>query len=196
MTESDFKREKMEYDLVIVGAGPSGLSAAINFKKNCQRNGKNYSVCIVEKGSEVGAHILSGAILEPTALDELLNDWQGDDSCPVKVKVKQESIKFLSESNAFTLPKMFIPPVMHNHGNYIISLGSFCKWLSIEAEKLGVEIYPGFAASDILLNDKKLSGIVTGDLGVDEYGKPGPNFQPGIEIHGNTHFLLKAAEDT
>lgn len=184
MTESDFKREKMEYDLVIVGAGPSGLSAAINFKKNCQRNGKNYSVCIVEKGSEVGAHILSGAILEPTALDELLNDWQGDDSCPVKVKVKQESIKFLSESNAFTLPKMFIPPVMHNHGNYIISLGSFCKWLSIEAEKLGVEIYPGFAASDILLNDKKLSGIVTGDLGVDEYGKPGPNFQPGIEIHG------------
>ena len=184
MTESDFKREKMEYDLVIVGAGPSGLSAAINFKKNCQRNGKNYSVCIVEKGSEVGAHILSGAILEPTALDELLNDWQGDDSCPVKVKVKQESIKFLSESKAFTLPKMFIPPVMHNHGNYIISLGSFCKWLSIEAEKLGVEIYPGFAASDILLNDKKLSGIVTGDLGVDEYGKPGPNFQPGIEIHG------------
>ena len=102
MTESDFKREKMEYDLVIVGAGPSGLSAAINFKKNCQRNGKNYSVCIVEKGSEVGAHILSGAILEPTALDELLNDWQGDDSCPVKVKVKQESIKFLSESNEFT----------------------------------------------------------------------------------------------
>lgn len=183
MTEKDFTREKMEYDLVIVGAGPSGLSAAINFKKICQRNNKDFSVCIVEKGSEVGAHILSGAILEPTALNELIDDWQKDDSCPVKVKVKKESIKFLNEKNAFTLPKIFIPPVMHNTGNYIISLGSFCKWLSTEAEKLGVEIYPGFAASEILLNDKKLSGIITSDLGLNKDGEPGPNFQPGIEIH-------------
>ncbi len=183
MTEKDFTREKMEYDLVIVGAGPSGLSAAINFKKICQRNNKDFSVCIVEKGSEVGAHILSGAILEPTALNELIDDWQNDDSCPVKVKVKKESIKFLNEKNAFTLPKIFIPPVMHNTGNYIISLGSFCKWLSTEAEKLGVEIYPGFAASEILLNDKKLSGIITSDLGLNKDGEPGPNFQPGIEIH-------------
>ena len=105
MTEDNFTREKMEYDLVIVGAGPSGLSAAINFKKMCQLKNKDFSVCIVEKGSEVGAHILSGAILEPTALNELFNDWQKDESCPVKVKVKKESIKFLNEKNAFSLPK-------------------------------------------------------------------------------------------
>ena len=127
MTEDNFTREKMEYDLVIVGAGPSGLSAAINFKKICQLKNKDFSVCIVEKGSEVGAHILSGAILEPTALNELFNDWQKDESCPVKVKVKKETVKFLNEKNAFSLPKIFIPSVMHNNGNFIISLGSFCK---------------------------------------------------------------------
>ena len=183
MTNKDFKREKMEYDLVIVGAGPSGLSAAINFKKMCQLQGKDYSVCIVEKGSEVGAHILSGAILEPTALNELFDDWQKDESCPVKVKVKRESVKFLSENNSYSIPKIFLPPVMHNQGNYIISLGSFCKWLSLKAENLGVEIYPGFAASDFILDNQKLSGIITSDLGLGKDGEVGPNFQPGIEIH-------------
>ncbi|MEE2694925.1 MAG: electron transfer flavoprotein-ubiquinone oxidoreductase [Pseudomonadota bacterium] len=176
-------REKMNYDLVIVGAGPSGLSAAINFKKLCKRNNKDFSVCIVEKGSEVGAHILSGAILEPTALNELFDNWKDLEDCPVNVPVKKESLKFLTEDNAYNIPNLFTPSVMHNKGNFIISLGTFCKWLSKEAEKLGVEIYPGFAASDIIIENEILKGIVTGDQGIEKDGKQGPNFQPGIEIY-------------
>ena len=173
----------MNYDLLIVGAGPSGLAAAIKFKKMCIENNKDYSVCIVEKGSEVGAHILSGAILQPTAMDELFNDWRDNAECPVKVNVKKESVKFMTNEKSFSIPNILIPPVMHNKGNFIISLGSLCKWLGNEAEKLGVEIYPGFAASDIIINNGVLKGIVTGDLGVDNQGNPGQNYQPGIEIH-------------
>ena len=173
----------MNYDLLIVGAGPSGLAAAIKFKKMCIENNKDYSVCIVEKGSEVGAHILSGAILQPTAMDELFNDWRDNTECPVKVNVKKESVKFMTDEKSFSIPNILIPPVMHNKGNFIISLGSLCKWLGNEAEKLGVEIYPGFAASDIIINNGVLKGIVTGDLGVDNQGNPGQNYQPGIEIH-------------
>ena len=173
----------MNYDLLIVGAGPSGLAAAIKFKKMCIENNKDYSVCIVEKGSEVGAHILSGAILQPTAMDELFNDWRDNPECPVKVNVKKESVKFMTDEKSFSIPNILIPPVMHNKGNFIISLGSLCKWLGNEAEKLGVEIYPGFAASDIIINNGVLKGIVTGDLGVDNQGNPGQNYQPGIEIH-------------
>ncbi len=176
-------REKMNYDLVIVGAGPSGLSAAINFKKLCKKNNIDLSVCVVEKGSEVGAHILSGAILEPRALNELFEDWKTIDDCPVKVQVKSESLKFLTEDKSFNIPSFFTPPVMHNKGNFIISLGSFCKWLSQQAESLGVEIYPGFAASDLLIEDGILRGLVTGDLGIDKDGNQGQNFQPGIEIY-------------
>ncbi len=180
---TEINREKMEYDLVIVGAGPSGLSAAINFKKLCKEKNIDYSVCVVEKGSEVGAHILSGAILEPTALNELFDNWQTNVSCPVKTKVLDEKVCFLSESKSINIPKIFVPSVMHNKGNYIISLGSFCKWLAIEAENLGVEIYPGFAAADFITNQGNLSGIITSDLGLDKDGQPGPNFQPGLEIH-------------
>ena len=176
-------REKMNYDLVIVGAGPSGLSAAINFKKLCKKHNKDFSVCIVEKGSEVGAHILSGAILEPRALNELIDDWKDIEGCPVNVEVNDESLKFLTETNSYTIPGFLTPPVMHNKGNFIISLGSFSKWLSQEAESLGVEIYPGFAASDVIIQDGKLTGIVTGDLGIDKNGQQSTNFQPGIEIH-------------
>ena len=176
-------REKMNYDLVIVGAGPSGLSAAINFKKLCKKNGKDLSVCVVEKGSEVGAHILSGAILEPRALNELIEDWKTDEDCPVKVPVKKESLKFLTETNSYEIPGIFTPSVMHNKGNFIISLGNFCKWLAKKAEDLGVEIYPGFSASELLIENDKLNGIITGDLGIDKNGERGPNFQPGIEIH-------------
>jgi len=179
----EISREKMNYDLVVVGAGPSGLSAAINFKKLCKKNNKDFSVCVVEKGSEVGSHILSGAILQPTALDELIENWKEIEDCPVKVNVKKESLKFLTEDKSFYIPKLFIPSVMHNDGNYIISLGNFCKWLADEAEKMGIEIYPGFAASDILYEDGKLCGIITGDQGVTKEGQPGENFQPGIEIH-------------
>ena len=173
----------MNYDLLIVGAGPSGLAAAIKFKKMCIENNKDYSVCIVEKGSEVGAHILSGAILQPTAMDELFDDWRDNAECPVKVEVKKESIKFMTNNKSFNIPNFLIPPVMHNKGNFIISLGSLCKWLGNEAEKLGVEIYPGFAASDIIIDNGILKGIVTGDLGVDIQGNPGQNYQAGIEIH-------------
>ena len=173
----------MNYDLLIVGAGPSGLAAAIKFKKMCIENNKDYSVCIVEKGSEVGAHILSGAILQPTAMDELFDDWRDNAECPVKVEVKKESIKFMTNNKSFNIPNFLIPPVMHNKGNFIISLGSLCKWLGNEAEKLGVEIYPGFAASDIVIDNGILKGIVTGDLGVDIQGNPGQNYQAGIEIH-------------
>ncbi len=176
-------REKMNYDLVIVGAGPSGLSAAINFKKLCKKNGKDLSVCVVEKGSEVGAHILSGAILEPRALNELIEDWKTDEDCPVKVPVKKESLKFLTETNSYEIPAIFTPSVMHNKGNFIISLGNFCKWLAKKAEDLGVEIYPGFSASELLIENEKLNGIITGDLGIDKNGEKGPNFEPGIEIH-------------
>ncbi len=176
-------REKMNYDLVIVGAGPSGLSAAINFKKLCKKNGKDLSVCVVEKGSEVGAHILSGAILEPRALNELIEDWKNDEDCPVKVPVKKESLKFLTETNSYEIPGIFTPSVMHNKGNFIISLGNFCKWLAKKAEDVGVEIYPGFSASELLIENDKLNGIITGDLGIDKNGGRGPNFQPGIEIH-------------
>ena len=173
----------MNYDLLIVGAGPSGLAAAIKFKKMCIENNKDYSVCIVEKGSEVGAHILSGAILQPTAMDELFDDWRDNAECPVKVEVKKESIKFMTNNKSFNIPNFLIPPVMHNKGNFIISLGSLCKWLGNEAEKLGVEIYPGFAASDIVVDNGILKGIVTGDLGVDIQGNPGQNYQACIEIH-------------
>ncbi len=176
-------REKMNYDLVIVGAGPSGLSAAINFKKLCKKNGKDLSVCVVEKGSEVGAHILSGAILEPRALNELIEDWKTDEDCPVKVPVKKESLNFLTETNSYEIPGIFTPSVMHNKGNFIISLGTFCKWLAKKAEDLGVEIYPGFSASELLMENDKLNGIITGDLGIDKNGEKGPNFEPGIEIH-------------
>ena len=176
-------REKMNYDLLIVGAGPSGLAAAINFKKMCKANNKDYSVCLVEKGSEVGAHILSGAIIQPTALDELFVDWRENPECPVKVKVEKESLKFLTHSKSHNIPGFLLPPVMHNKGNFIISLGLLCKWLGAEAEKLGVEIYPGFAAADILTENGKLKGILTGDLGVGSDGQQTQNYQPGIEIH-------------
>ncbi len=179
----DITREKMSYDLLIVGAGPSGLSSAINFKKLCKQHNKDFSVCVVEKGSEVGAHILSGAILEPTALNELINNWKEIEDCPVKIAVKRESLKFLTEKKSFNIPGIFTPSSMHNKGNFIISLGSFCKWLSQQAENLGVEIYPGFAASELLIDNNKLEGIITGDLGLDKDGNKGPNFQPGIEIH-------------
>ncbi len=177
------RREKMNYDLLIVGAGPSGLAAAINFKKMCKANNKDYSVCLVEKGSEVGAHILSGAIIQPTALDELFVDWRENPECPVKVKVEKESLKFLTHSKSHNIPGFLLPPVMHNKGNFIISLGLLCKWLGAEAEKLGVEIYPGFAAADILTENGKLKGILTGDLGVGSDGQQTQNYQPGIEIH-------------
>ena len=182
-------RDIMEYDVVIVGAGPSGLSAAIRFKQLCIKNNKNYSVCVVEKGSEVGSHILSGAVLEPRALDELFPNWK-DLKSPVKTKVTSEKFLYLGENSSFKFPNFLLPSVMHNSENYIISLGNFCAWLKVKAEELGVEVYPGFAASDVLFNKhNNVCGIATGDHGVEKDGKEGPNFQRGIDIRAKYTFF-------
>ncbi len=173
-------REAMEYDVVIVGAGPSGLSTAIRLRQLAEREERELSVCVVEKGSEVGAHILSGAVIEPRALDELVPDWR-ERGAPLDTAVTEDRFMLLSEQAARRLPT---PPQMHNDGNYIISLGNFCRWLGEQAEALGVEIYPGFAAAEVLFDDDgAVSGIATGDMGVGRDGEQGPNYQPGIELH-------------
>jgi len=170
----------MEYDVVIVGAGPSGLAAAIRFKQLCLDDGVDYSVCVIEKGSQVGAHILSGAVLEPRALNELLPDWQQLDH-PLKTPVADDHFALLTKSSALKLPT---PPQMHNDGNYIISLGNFCKFLAEQAESLGVDIFPGFAAADVLYDDNnQVIGIISGEMGVDKDGNHKDTYQPGLELH-------------
>ncbi len=173
-------REAMEYDVVIVGAGPSGLAAAIRLKQQAEKAGKELSVCVVEKGSEVGAHILSGAVIEPRALAELFPDWK-ERGAPLNTPVTEDHFYFLSTEKAYKLPT---PPQMHNEGNYIVSLGNVVRWLGQQAEELGVEIYPGFAAAEVLYHeDGSVKGIATGDMGVERNGEPGPNYQQGIELH-------------
>tara|TARA_B100000609_G_C17202905_1_gene429200 strand:- start:131 stop:1771 length:1641 start_codon:yes stop_codon:yes gene_type:complete len=173
-------RESMEYDVVIVGAGPSGLSTAIKLRQLCLENQCDISVCVLEKGSEVGAHILSGAVLEPRALNELFPDWK-DRGAPLNTPVTSDQFLFLTQKNSFKLPT---PPQMNNHGNFIISLGNLCRWLAEQAEALGVEIYPGFAASEILFNeDGSVKGVATGDMGRGRDGTETENFTPGIELH-------------
>ena len=173
-------REIMEYDVVIVGAGPSGLSTAIKLKQLSKDANKDLSVCVVEKGSEVGAHILSGAVIETNALDELIPDWKTKD-CPLKTKANHDKFLYLTETKSYQLPT---PPQMHNKGNYIISLSDFTKWLAEQAELLEVEIYPGFSASEVLFNEQdKVIGIATCDMGRLKDGSEGPNFEQGIELH-------------
>ncbi|WP_341708761.1 electron transfer flavoprotein-ubiquinone oxidoreductase [Halopseudomonas sp.] len=178
------EREFMEFDVVIVGAGPSGLAAACRIKKQAAEAGQEISVCVVEKGSEVGAHILSGAVFEPRALEELFPDWK-ELGAPLNTPVVRDDIYMLtSEAKATKLPDLLVPKTMHNHGNYIISLGNLCRWLAEQAEGLGVEVYPGFAAQEALIDENGVvRGILTGDLGVDREGNPKDGFYtPGMEL--------------
>ena len=178
------EREFMEFDVVIVGAGPAGLSAACRLKQKAAEAGKEISVCVVEKGSEVGAHILSGAVFEPRALNELFPDWK-ELGAPLNTPVKRDDIYMLTSAEKSTrIPDLFVPKTMHNEGNYIISLGNLCRWLAQQAENLGVEIYPGFAAQEALIDEKgAVYGILTGDLGVDREGHPKEGYYtPGMEL--------------
>ena len=185
------EREAMEYDVVIVGAGPAGLSAAIRLKQLCAEQDADFSVCVIEKGSEVGAHILSGAVLEPRALDELLPDWK-DLGAPLNTPVTAERFLFLTEKGGFACPNFLLPPPMHNKGNYIISLGNLCRWLGEQAEAHGVEIYPGFAAAEVLYDDSgAVRGVATGDMGITREGEQGPNYQPGMELHAKYTFFAE-----
>lgn len=172
----------MEFDVVIVGAGPAGLATAIRLMQQAKAANTELTVCVVEKGSEVGAHILSGAVFEPRALNELLPDWQ-QQGAPLTAAVNQDDIYlFKSAEQASKLPGFMVPKTMHNHGNYIVSAANLCRWLAQQAEQLGVEIFPGFAASEVLLEDNVVKGILIGDMGLDKDGKPKDSFVPGMEL--------------
>ena len=182
-------REQMEFDVVIVGAGPSGLSSAIKIKQLSQKLGTDISVCILEKGSEVGAHILSGAVMDPKAINELFPNFL-EEGAPLNVKVKDDQFVFLGENSHLKVPNWLLPRCFQNNGNFIISLGNVCRWLASKAEELGVEIYPGFAAAEVLFNDKgAVRGVATGDMGVAKDGQHTDSFQLGIEIIGKYTFF-------
>ena len=184
------QRESMPYDVVIVGAGPAGLSAAIRLKQLAAEKDAELSVCVLEKGSEVGAHILSGAVIDPKSLDELIPDWR-EKGCPLaEVPVTENLHWVLTAKRKFTLPHFITPPFMHNKGTYTGSLGNLCRWLATQAEELGVEIFPGFAAAEILYNDDgSVKGVATGDMGVARDGTHKPDYTPGLEIHAKYTFL-------
>jgi electron-transferring-flavoprotein dehydrogenase len=181
----------MQYDVVIVGAGPAGLSAAIRLKQLAAEQSHEVSVCVLEKGSEVGAHILSGAVLDPRALNELFPNWQ-ELGAPLNAPVSGDRFMLLTEKASYKIPTFMLPECFQNHGNYVISLGNLCRWLGQQAEGLGVEIFPGFAAAEVLFNDDgSVKGVATGDMGVDKEGKPTSAFQPGMELHAKYTFFAE-----
>ena len=176
------ERESMEYDVVVVGGGPAGLSTAIKLKQLSNDNNKDISVCVLEKGGEIGAHILSGAVMDPLALDELIPDWK-EKGAPLETAVKEDEFLFLSETGARKTPHWMLPPCFKNEGNYIVRLGDVTRWLGEQAESLGVDIFPGFAASEILYDDKgAVRGVATGDMGVNRDGSHSDHYQPGMEL--------------
>jgi len=178
------QREAMEYDVVVVGAGPSGLATAIKLRQLAQEAGQEISIVVLEKGSEVGAHILSGAVIEPRALNELIPDWK-EKGAPLTTEVVRDDVLFLTnDQKSMKMPNAFVPKPMHNHGNYIVSLGNVCRWLAEQAEALEIEIFPGFAAAEILYNDDgSVKGVATGDMGVGADGNQKDSYMPGMELH-------------